>query len=173
MPKLAVYLGNVGKDYANTRHNAGFLLAGHRHPGAVWSVKFHSAYMKEGSLHVMKPLTLMNLSGTAVSEAASFFKLKAEDVLVIHDDLELPLGEARYQKGGGLQGHNGLRSIKERLGSDGFWRLRIGIGRPKVGPVASYVLQPFSKDEIPVLNAVFSKLDPVDFTKETPVTIKV
>ena len=98
----------------------------------------------------------MNLSGTAVSECATFFKIKPEEILVIHDDLELGLGEVRLQKGGGLQGHNGLRNIKERIGSDQFYRLRIGIGRPKFGDVKLFVTSPFSKDEEITLSQVFT-----------------
>ena len=100
----------------------------------------------------------MNLSGTAVSEAASFYKLKSDEILIIHDDLELPLGKAKLQKGGGLQGHNGLRSIKERLGTDAFYRLRIGIGRPVHGDVRIYVTSPFKQDEKILLSTLFDKM---------------
>ena len=100
----------------------------------------------------------MNLSGTAVSEAACFLRIKADEILVVHDDLELPLGEARLQKGGGMKGHNGLRSIRQRLGDDGFHRLRIGIGRPVHGDVANHVLSPFSEDEMSTLSALFDVL---------------
>lgn len=156
MIRMAVFLGNAGKEYEKTRHNAGFMLCSFLYPDAVFSVKFHSAWTKEGSLVIIKPLTLMNRSGTAVSEAASFYKLKAEEILVVHDDLELELGKAVLQQGGGLKGHNGLRSIKERLGSDSFFRLRIGIGRPVHGDSARYVLSPFAKDEIIKLEQLFS-----------------
>ena len=101
----------------------------------------------------------MNLSGTAVSECTSFFKIKCDDILIVHDDLELPLGKAKMQKGGGLQGHNGLRNIKERVGNDGFWRLRIGIGRPKNNDVRLYVTTPFTKDEAITLSHVFDKIN--------------
>ena len=100
----------------------------------------------------------MNLSGTAVSECATFFKIKPEEILIVHDDLELPLGKVKMQKGGGLQGHNGLRNIKERIGSDGFWRLRIGIGRPKNNDVRLYVTSPFTKDESILLANTFNKI---------------
>ena len=145
MIRMAVFLGNAGKEYEKTRHNAGFMLCSFLYPDAVFSVKFHSAWTKEGSLVIIKPLTLMNRSGTAVSEAASFYKLKAEEILVVHDDLELELGKAVLQ-----------RSIKERLGSDSFFRLRIGIGRPVHGDSARYVLSPFAKDEIIKLEQLFS-----------------
>ena len=156
MLKLFVFLGNPGKDYINTRHNAGFLFCDYLYPNISWQMKFHSLFSQDGNIRILKPLTYMNLSGTAVSECASFFKLKAEEILIIHDDLELRLGEARLQKGGGLQGHNGLRSIKERLGTSDFYRLRIGIGRPVHGDVRLFVTSPFSKEESIKLSQVFS-----------------
>lgn len=158
MIKLAVFLGNPTREYANTRHNAAFLLCDELFPSASWQVKFHSAYAKEGGLMLLKPQTWMNLSGTAVSECMSFFKLKADEVIVVHDDLEVPMGEARVQKGGGLKGHNGLKDIKERIGSDGFWHLRIGIGRPRHGDVRLYVTSPFPKDEEITLKQLFSHI---------------
>ena len=160
MIKLAVFLGNPGKEYKETRHNAGFLLADHFYPYTSWKVKFHSMFAEEDGLRILKPMTMMNLSGTAVSEASSFYKLKSDEIIIIHDDLELPLGKARIQKGGGLQGHNGLRSIKERIGSDAFYRLRIGIGRPVHGDVRVYVTSPFKQDEKIALSLLFDKLSP-------------
>lgn len=156
MIKLMAFLGNPGTEYRNTRHNAGFMLADFLYPSASWQVKFHSAYLSLPDAKVIKPMTLMNLSGTAVSEAAAFFKLKPEELLVICDDTELPLGKAKLQKGGGLQGHKGLRSIKERIGSDSFYRLRIGIGRPKHGDLALFVTSPFTKDEMITLSSLFA-----------------
>lgn len=156
MIKLFVFLGNPGRDYTKTRHNAGFLLSDELYPYTKWSSKFHALYAEEGGKKLLKPLTYMNLSGTAVSECTTFYKLKAEEIMIIHDDLELPLGEVRIQKGGGLQGHNGLRNIKERVGSDQFYRLRIGIGRPKFGDVRNFVTSPFSKDEEITLQQVFT-----------------
>ncbi|MBQ0071529.1 MAG: aminoacyl-tRNA hydrolase [Spirochaetales bacterium] len=158
MIKLMVFLGNPGKEYARTRHNAGFLLCDYRYPSVSWQSKFHSLYGQDGSVKILKPLTYMNLSGTAVSECTTFFKIKPEEVLVIHDDLEIAPGKAKLQKGGGLQGHNGLRSIKERLGSDQFYRLRIGIGRPVHGDVRVFVTSPFTENEFISLNQLFSKL---------------
>ena len=157
MVKLFVFLGNPGKEYTNTRHNAGFLFCDHLYPNASWQMKFHSLYTQENGIKILKPVTYMNLSGTAVSECASFFKIKPDEVLVIHDDLELPFGKAKIQKGGGLAGHNGLRSIKERLGSDGFYRLKIGIGRPKHGDVRLYVTTNFTNDEKISLEQLFTK----------------
>lgn len=158
MIRLAVFLGNTGRGYENTRHNAGFLLCSYLYPDAVFSIKFHSAYAKLSQGAIMKPLTLMNLSGTAVSEAKSFFKLKNEEILVVHDDMELALGTAVFQKGGGTKGHNGLKSIRDRCGGEDFFRLRIGIGRPDKGSPAVYVLSPFTESEKASLNALFSRI---------------
>lgn len=158
MIKLIVFLGNPGKDYEKTRHNAGFMLSDELYPSISWQSKFHSLYATDNGVKILKPLTFMNLSGTAVSECASFFKIKAEEILVVHDDLELPLGKAKMQKGGGLQGHNGLRNIKERLGSASFYRLRLGIGRPRNGDVRLYVTTPFKEEEAILLQQLFKKI---------------
>ncbi len=173
MIRLTAFLGNPGKEYRDTRHNAGFLLADYLYPSASWQLKFHSAYTESGGMRIIKPMTMMNLSGTALSEAASFYKLKAEEILVVHDDLELPFGTAKLQRGGGLQGHNGLRSIKERLGSGDFMRLRIGIGRPRHGDVRLYVTSPFTKEEKEMLPMLFGKIEKMlaDPEKETSISI--
>jgi len=152
MLELAVFLGNPGREYSRNRHNAGFLLA-ERFPfnaALSWQKKFSSSYTSmersrlqayisddllpmtetEGRIHFIKPETYMNLSGKPASQAASFFKIKHDAILVVHDDLELPLGTLSLKFSGGLGGHNGLRSMKASLGTADFWRLRIGIGRP-------------------------------------------
>ena len=159
MIKLIVFLGNPGKEYEKTRHNAGFLLASYLYPSLSWQGKFHSLYGSDGGVKILKPLTFMNLSGTAVSECATFFRIKSDEILVVHDDLELPLGKVKSQKGGGLQGHNGLRNIKDRVGSADFRRLRIGIGRPVHGDVKLYVTSPFSKDEAILLDQAFTEIE--------------
>ena len=156
MIKCAVFLGNPGKEYEKTRHNAGFLLCDYLYGESSWQSKFHAFYITDGDLRILKPLTYMNLSGTSVSECASFFKLRSDEILVIHDDLELPLGEARLQKGGGTKGHNGIKSIRDRLGREDFMRLRIGIGKPVHGDTALYVTSPFTKDEMITLTSLFS-----------------
>ena len=168
MIRMLVFLGNPGKDYTATRHNAGFMLCDYLYPDASYQMKFHSQFMKAGNVYVMKPL-----SGTAVSEAASFYHMAPEEILVIHDDLELPLGKARLQKGGGLQGHNGLRSIKERLGSSDFHRLRIGIGRPEHGDVRLYVTAPFRKDEMIAMDQLFPKLRAILDSPDKPAEVDI
>ena len=145
--KLIVFLGNPGQEYKNTRHNVAFSLFDEIVGNDSLSNKFHSIFTQKDGFKLIKPMTFMNLSGTAVSEAASFYKLKSDEILVCHDDSELPLGKVKLQMGGGLKGHKGLKSIAERLGSESFHRLRIGIGRPKYGDMRIFVLSPFTKDE--------------------------
>lgn len=161
MVKLLVFLGNPGKQYERTRHNAGWMVCDTMHIDSPWQQKFHAYWAQtrgfSGQVRLLKPQTYMNESGISVSEATHFFDIQPEDVLVVHDDLELPFGTVRLQSGGGLQGHNGLRSIKQHLGTDRFLRLRIGIGRPQRGDVSSFVLSRFSPDEEIQLPLVLQK----------------
>ncbi len=106
-------------------------------------------------LYFMKPLTYMNLSGDAIGEAARFFKIPSSDILIVHDEIELPLGTVSLKWSGGLGGHNGLRSAKAVLGTADFWRLRFGVGKPANGAVADYVLGNFTADESISLAQVF------------------
>lgn len=152
--KLIAGLGNPGTKYQWTRHNAGFLVLDRLAEIIRVSVdrtKFGSLY-GEGSwsgnrLVLLKPQTFMNLSGRAVAEAARFFKIPPADIIVVHDDLDLPFGQIRLKSGGGHGGHNGLRSIIAELGSADFLRLRVGIGRPDKGSAEKYVLTPFSAED--------------------------
>ena len=155
MVKLLIFLGNPGKIYEKSRHNVGWLFSDYHYPSAQWSQKFHAHVATDGQYKLLKPQTFMNESGKAVRSCTDFFNFKSEEILVVHDDLELPFGTIRLQKGGGLAGHNGLKSIKSHLGDDNFLRLRFGIGRPQRGSVASYVLLPFSKEESPMLPLLF------------------
>jgi PTH1 family peptidyl-tRNA hydrolase len=132
---LVAGLGNPGSKYENTRHNVGFLVAdqlGERGRFPIQRLKFHAltntAVIGGQGVLVMKPTTYMNLSGEAVGEAARFYKIPADHVLVISDDVDLPLGKLRIRKSGSAGGHNGLKSIIQHLGSDQFPRLRIGVG---------------------------------------------
>lgn len=109
-----------------------------------------------GKLFFLKPKTYMNASGESIRELADFYKIKAENILVVHDELELPFGTISLKFSGGLGGHNGLRSAKANLGSADFWRLRFGIGRPQSESVADYVLSPFTDDEQKNLQTIFS-----------------
>jgi peptidyl-tRNA hydrolase, PTH1 family len=159
MIELVAFLGNPGKEYSHNRHNAGFLLAEKPkiNPDLKWQKKFKGFYaVFDGRVHFIKPLTFMNLSGESVSQAASFFKIKTNAILVVHDELELPLGVVSLKFGGGLGGHNGLRSMKASLGSADFWRIRIGIGRPvpESEAVIDWVLSDFDAAEKEILDKV-------------------
>ena len=132
---LVVGLGNPGDQYENTRHNAGFRVVDEladRGDFPVQRLKFHAltntAVIGGQGVLVMKPVTYMNLSGEAVGEAAQFYKLPPDHVLVISDDVDLPLGKLRLRKGGSAGGHNGLKSIIQHLGTDQFPRLKVGVG---------------------------------------------
>ncbi|MBF9016842.1 aminoacyl-tRNA hydrolase [Oceanispirochaeta sp. M2] len=155
--KMLVFAGNPGNQYKETRHNAGWLCLEtleQRH-SLSWSEKFNSRLgnfrLESSQYRVLQPLCFMNKTGEPVRKAADFFQLDPEEVLVIHDDLELPFGTVQIRKGGGLGGHNGLRSMKQHLGSDAFYRLRFGISRPSRGDVSSWVLSRFSVEEMPMM----------------------
>jgi peptidyl-tRNA hydrolase, PTH1 family len=153
---LVAGLGNPGREYERTRHNAGWLVVDElaRRHGGSWRSKFAGSLAEmrvDGSkLALLKPETYMNESGRSVAAAARFFKVLPESVLVVHDDVDLAPGRLQARRGGGLAGHNGLRSLAQHLGSHEFLRLRIGVGRPGRGdprPVADWVLSPFAPEE--------------------------
>jgi peptidyl-tRNA hydrolase, PTH1 family len=152
---LVAGLGNPGRGYERTRHNIGFLVAdelARRHDGSFRSkFKGQLAEMRLDGLRValLKPETYMNVSGKSVAAARKFFKADPGDLLVVHDDVDLATGRLQARLGGGLAGHNGLRSIAAGLGTQDFLRLRIGVGRPERGdprPVADYVLSEFEPE---------------------------
>jgi peptidyl-tRNA hydrolase, PTH1 family len=158
---LVVGLGNPGRKYEKNRHNVGFMVAerfarAHGLPELKekWSGVFTKGEIalgeKRHAVTVLEPRTYMNLSGDSVQPAAAFLKVEAPQVIVVHDELDLPWKEVRLKVGGGHAGHNGLRSIIQRLGSPDFVRVRVGIGRPPpgfAGDVADYVLQDFDAME--------------------------
>lgn len=154
-PELIVFLGNAGARYARTRHNAGWLVLERFAPHDGWQRKFKGEWMRyrsgRAAAVLLKPLTMMNLSGACVQAAARFFRVGTEQIVIVHDDSELPFGKVGMRRDGGLAGHNGLRSIADRLSSRDFWRLRIGVGRPLRGDLRSHVLSPFSPAEESVL----------------------
>jgi PTH1 family peptidyl-tRNA hydrolase len=171
--KLIVGLGNPGRKYAHNRHNVGFqclerLAQAHGlsfRSGVLNRVKGRRAKaslavgkIAEARVVVARPLTYMNLSGQAVRHLVNFYKLAFEDILVIYDDLDLPLGTIRLRPEGGSGGHKGMRSIIEALGSQAFPRLRVGIGRPSGNDAVSYVLSDFSADEQITLESVYEKV---------------
>jgi peptidyl-tRNA hydrolase, PTH1 family len=150
---LVAGLGNPGGRYADTRHNVGQMAAEElaRRLGGSWRGKFKGriAEVRDGDerIGLLVPETYMNDSGRSVAEALRFFKLPPEQLLVVHDELDLELGDVRAKRGGGLAGHNGLRSLADNLGTQDFLRVRVGIGRPERGdrrPIADWVLQPFA-----------------------------
>jgi peptidyl-tRNA hydrolase, PTH1 family len=152
---LVAGLGNPGREYAQTRHNVGWLVADElvRRWGGSFRSRFSGrlAEVRVGELRiaVLKPETYMNDSGRSLGAAVRFFKVPAGDLLVVHDDVDLEEGRLQARLGGGLAGHNGLRSIAQALGTADFLRLRIGVGRPGRGdprPVADYVLSPFEPE---------------------------
>ena len=167
---LVAGLGNPGREYADTRHNVGFMVAEElaRRHGGSWRAKFSGdlAEMRLDGLKlaVLKPQTYMNESGRSVGAAARFFKVEPEALLVVHDEVDLEPGRLQARLGGGLAGHNGLRSVAQHLGTPEFARLRIGVGRPERGdprPVADFVLSPFSP-EVDVERLVARAADAVE-----------
>jgi peptidyl-tRNA hydrolase, PTH1 family len=153
---LVAGLGNPGPEHARDRHNVGWMVIdelGRRHSGsfrAKFSGRLAETRIGDARVALLKPETYMNESGRSIAAAARFFKTAPERVLVVHDDVDLPLGRLQARLGGGLAGHNGLRSISQALGTPEFERLRIGVGRPERGdprPVADYVLSPFDPED--------------------------
>ncbi|MBA2741890.1 MAG: aminoacyl-tRNA hydrolase [Actinobacteria bacterium] len=153
---LVAGLGNPGREHEHDRHNVGWMVVdelARRHDG-TWRSKFSGRLAEtrigESRIALLKPETYMNESGRPIVAAARYFKVEPEALLVVHDDVDLELARLQARAGGGLAGHNGLRSISQALGTQEFLRLRIGVGRPERGdprPVADYVLSPFGADE--------------------------
>jgi len=168
---LLVGLGNPGSEYAGTRHNIGFMIADELcrrwHGGDMrekWQAAYSSARVEGRKIHIIKPLTYMNRSGTAVSQYFRFYRIKPQNMLVLHDDLDMAVARIKLVKGGGAGGHNGIKSIVEQLGFADFYRLKIGIGRPGMDgvhqgfPVEKYVLGSFGDEQ---LAAVAGRMDPL------------
>ena len=162
---LIVGLGNPGEEYASTRHNVGWLalgeLAARGARGERFIKKFGGelarATLGERSCILLRPQTYMNESGRSVGAAASFFQIAPTDLIVLHDELDLPFGQVRIKLGGGHAGHNGLRSLVSHLGTADFVRVRMGVGRPPsdfAGDVADYVLSAFAPAERPQVPAM-------------------
>ena len=186
MISLAVFLGNPGAEYVHNRHNAGRLLAKKLpfYNDLAWKKKFQSCFAtlgrntslnREDSCYFLIPETYMNLSGIPVKAASSFYSVSPAGIIAVHDELELPLGYISLKFGGGLGGHNGLRSIKDTLCTADFWRLRVGIGRPPGrlpgegghpvkglhnggdGHIAQWVLSNFDANETELINTVLDE----------------
>ncbi|MDC0718826.1 aminoacyl-tRNA hydrolase [Nannocystis bainbridge] len=164
-PWLLVGLGNPGARYARTRHNIGFMAVDAWCDKATsspsWSEKWKAqvATLGTGSSRVvaLKPQTFMNRSGQSVVPAAQFLRVPPPQILVVHDEVDFPLGRLAVKKGGGHGGHNGLRDILQLLGNGDFLRIRLGIGRPVHGEVADHVLSDFRPDEEPVVDDLLAR----------------
>ncbi|MEC4719106.1 aminoacyl-tRNA hydrolase [Noviherbaspirillum sp. CPCC 100848] len=164
--RLIVGLGNPGPEYEQTRHNAGFWLvdqlAGHR---LVRESRYNALAAKTSiagqEVWLLEPQTYMNRSGQSVGALARFYKIPADDILVVHDELDLPPGAAKIKKGGSSGGHNGLKDITAALGTQDYWRLRIGIGHPRTlnlqQPVVDFVLHRPRKEEQPLIDEAIGK----------------
>jgi len=156
--KLLAFAGNPGGQYRETRHNAGWLCleALERKYTVNWNEKFSSRLgdfrLENRQVRLQQPLSFMNKTGEPVRKAMDFYSLKPEEILVVHDELELPFGTVQVRKGGGLGGHNGLRSLNQQLGTPDFYRLRFGISRPSRGDVSAWVLARFSAEELPLMD---------------------
>jgi PTH1 family peptidyl-tRNA hydrolase len=160
-----VGLGNPGREYEATRHNAGFWfvdkLALALHASLRTESRFHGQVARvstaDDECWLLKPTTFMNASGRAVQALTQFYKIEVAQILVVHDELDLPPGDVRLKKGGGVAGHNGLKDISARLGAD-FWRLRIGIGHPgERERVIGYVLERARREEGDLIEAAIER----------------
>ncbi|WP_375723092.1 aminoacyl-tRNA hydrolase [Arcobacter sp. KX21116] len=175
---LIVGLGNPGTKYENNRHNVGFLvideIAKNLTTSNINKSNFNADVLKASNQLLVKPTTYMNNSGLAVHAIKEYYKLSLADIIVIHDDLDLPFGTVKFKIGGGHGGHNGLRSIDSHVGNM-YIRVRIGIGKPESkNDVANYVLSDFSKEELNKLEGIIShtinaieslKVDSIDEVK--------
>ena len=156
-PRLIVGLGNPGGEYEDTRHNLGFWfverLARELKVNCVPQGKFFGHVGRDGETWLLMPTTFMNRSGQAVAALARFYKIAPAEILVVHDELDLPPGGIRLKQGGGNGGHNGLKDIQAKLGTPDFWRLRLGIGHPRTlglaQEVVDFVLHQPRKEELP------------------------
>lgn len=164
--KLIVGLGNPGKEYENTRHNAGFhwidCLADKINVALKLETRFHglcARFSQDGNdIWLLEPQTYMNRSGQSVAGLCHFYKIHPNEIVVVHDELDLLPGVAKLKWGGGLGGHNGLKDIAARLGTKDFWRLRIGIGHPgHREAVVPFVLHPPGKEEADLINEAIER----------------
>ncbi|NBX03166.1 MAG: aminoacyl-tRNA hydrolase [Alphaproteobacteria bacterium] len=162
---LIIGLGNPGKGYAHNRHNVGFMAVdaiADSYGFSGWSARF-GGHIAEGNIggkktFLFKPMSYMNLSGNPAGELCRFYKIPTENVLAIHDELDLPLAKLRVKRGGGHGGHNGLKSLDEHLGKD-YQRIRFGIGHPgDKDMVSNYVLADFAKAEEPTVEACIKEI---------------
>jgi len=159
--KLVVGLGNPGEKYKLNRHNIGFLAVDYlidEFKASKISSKFKGDLFKADGFLFLKPSTYMNLSGESVKQVKDFYKIPNENIIVIHDDIDLKLGALRFKRGGSSGGHNGLKSIDSLIGND-YYRIRIGVGRPeRKEEVVNYVLSDFSEKELECVKKNFENI---------------
>jgi PTH1 family peptidyl-tRNA hydrolase len=162
--RLVVGLGNPGAEYAETRHNAGFWfcerLARELGAGYAKESRYHGwvAQAREAGMWLLMPATFMNRSGQAVRALSHFYRIAPAEMLVVHDEIDLPPGRAQLRFGGGLGGHNGLKDITAHLGTQDYWRLRLGVGHPgDRNEVINYVLKPPRKEEGELIDATLDR----------------
>lgn len=162
--RLVIGLGNPGAEYAETRHNAGFWfcerLAADLGANFAKESRYHGwvANAREAGVWLLMPATYMNESGRAVQALAHFYRITPAEMLVVHDELDLPAGRVQLRFGGGLGGHNGLKSLTAHLGTQDYWRIRVGIGHPgDRNEVVSYVLKPPRKEEREGINSAIDR----------------
>lgn len=172
--KLIAGLGNPGAKYDQTKHNTGFMTLEHFLQREGWKLdkdKFAGHWTKQKlaghDVILAEPQTYMNESGRCVAQLANFFKIAPADILILHDDMDLPLGKLRIKAGGKSGGHNGIKSIVSQLGTTDFNRLKIGIRHPRQTTVVSWVLTPFNAEQSQLMEAAFVKAGNViaDFIK--------
>ena len=159
---LFVGLGNPGSKYENTRHNIGFkvinALADHFEARDISKSSFQGLLQRSSNSLFLKPTTYMNLSGKSVQPVKQFFKIPLDEIIVIHDDIDLPFGAVRFKRGGGHGGHNGLKSLDEYITKE-YIRVRVGVGKPEhKSQVADYVLHDFSQDEMLMLKELIQHI---------------
>ncbi len=155
--KLVVGLGNIGKEYENTRHNIGFMVVdNYLDEDTIWKDNVHTFYTVKKVFNedviFIKPKTYMNLSGIAVREVVNYYKIDIDDILVIQDDLDLEVGASRLKRNSSSGGHNGIKSIIGELNTDSFARLKIGIGKDDKIPTDKYVLSRIPKEDLEIIN---------------------
>jgi PTH1 family peptidyl-tRNA hydrolase len=162
--RLVVGLGNPGKEYERTRHNAGFWLVERLATATGVALRKDAKFqalvgrLEPSGAWLLLPQTFMNRSGSPVQMLAGFFKIKPEEILVVHDELDFPPGTARVKQGGGIAGHNGLKDISQRLATHEYWRLRLGVGKPPPGREgADYVLEKPPAEEKTAIDAAIDK----------------
>ena len=163
---LIIGLGNPGQKYEDTRHNIGFKLIDTLLGSGTMSNKFKSLYSKieinKNSVHIVKPQTFMNESGVAVNEITKFFKIKQENIIVVYDDLDLPIGNLKIKIGGGSAGHNGIKSIEKYIETTKIVKIRVGIGKPvNKGQINTHVLSKFTHNENILLKPILEKFEQI------------